>query len=142
MSTWPNSSSAVFVKLVRNAGLRQIAGVDRGLAVDLVRGLLGDLAVDVVDEHPRPLAREQLRRGSPDAARDPVMIAALPSAFPSFESPLVVTLAYAAGTLCATQLPMSWRPRISFMISSVPPPIGPRRASRSARSIPYSRMYP
>jgi integrase len=33
-------------------------------------------------------------------------------------------------------------PRISFMISSVPPPIGPRRASRTARSIPYSRMYP
>jgi integrase len=31
-------------------------------------------------------------------------------------------------------------PRISFMISSVPPPIGPRRASRRARSIPYSRM--
>jgi integrase len=31
-------------------------------------------------------------------------------------------------------------PRISFMTSSVPPPIGPRRASRTARSIPYSRM--
>ena len=31
-------------------------------------------------------------------------------------------------------------PRISFMISSVPPPIGPRRASRAARSIPYSFM--
>jgi Phage integrase family len=31
-------------------------------------------------------------------------------------------------------------PRISFMISSLPPPIGPRRASRTARSIPYSRM--
>jgi hypothetical protein len=31
-------------------------------------------------------------------------------------------------------------PRISFMISSVPPPIGPRRASRRARSMPYSRM--
>lgn len=34
------------------------------------------------------------------------------------------------------------RPRISFMISSVPPPIGPRRASRSARSIPVSRSTP
>jgi integrase len=34
----------------------------------------------------------------------------------------------------------SWRPRISFITSSVPPPIGPSRASRSARSIPYSRM--
>ena len=32
------------------------------------------------------------------------------------------------------------RPRISFMISSVPPPIGPRRASRRARSTSYSRM--
>jgi DNA-binding XRE family transcriptional regulator len=31
-------------------------------------------------------------------------------------------------------------PRISFMISSVPPPMGPRRASRTARSMPYSRM--
>jgi hypothetical protein len=31
-------------------------------------------------------------------------------------------------------------PTISFMISSVPPPIGPRRASRTARSMPYSRM--
>jgi hypothetical protein len=31
-------------------------------------------------------------------------------------------------------------PRISFITSSVPPPIGPRRASRSARSTPYSRM--
>src|SRR3954452_16305067 len=31
-------------------------------------------------------------------------------------------------------------PRISFMISSVPPPIGPSLASRAARSIPYSFM--
>ncbi len=31
-------------------------------------------------------------------------------------------------------------PMISFMISSVPPPIGPRRASRTARSMPYSRV--
>ena len=31
-------------------------------------------------------------------------------------------------------------PRISRMISSEPPPIGPRRASRAARSIPYSSM--
>ena len=29
---------------------------------------------------------------------------------------------------------------ISFITSSVPPPIGPRRASRTARSMPYSRM--
>jgi hypothetical protein len=32
------------------------------------------------------------------------------------------------------------RPMISFMISDVPPPMGPRRASRSARSTSYSRM--
>jgi hypothetical protein len=31
-------------------------------------------------------------------------------------------------------------PRISFMISSVPPPIGPRRVSRAARSTSYSFM--
>jgi integrase len=31
-------------------------------------------------------------------------------------------------------------PKISFMISSVPPPIGPRRVSRQARSMPYSFM--
>jgi len=31
-------------------------------------------------------------------------------------------------------------PRISFITSSVPPPIGPRRASRRARSMPYSFM--
>jgi hypothetical protein len=31
-------------------------------------------------------------------------------------------------------------PKISFITSSVPPPIGPRRASRTARSMPYSFM--
>jgi hypothetical protein len=31
-------------------------------------------------------------------------------------------------------------PRISFMISSVPPPMGPSLVSRAARSIPYSFM--
>jgi hypothetical protein len=35
---------------------------------------------------------------------------------------------------------LSTRPRISRMISSVPPPIGPRRASRTARSTHTSRM--
>jgi hypothetical protein len=34
----------------------------------------------------------------------------------------------------------SERPRISFMISSVPPPIGPSRASRAIRSMPCSAM--
>jgi ankyrin repeat protein len=36
--------------------------------------------------------------------------------------------------------PTSVLPRISRMISSVPPPIGPSRASRSMRSMPYSVM--
>ena len=31
-------------------------------------------------------------------------------------------------------------PKISFITSSVPPPIGPSLASRTARSMPYSRM--
>ena len=31
-------------------------------------------------------------------------------------------------------------PRISFMISSVPPPMGPSRVSRTTRSISYSFM--
>jgi len=31
-------------------------------------------------------------------------------------------------------------PKISFITSSVPPPIGPRRVSRTARSISYSFM--
>jgi hypothetical protein len=31
-------------------------------------------------------------------------------------------------------------PKISFMISSVPPPMGPSRASRATRSISYSFM--
>ncbi len=31
-------------------------------------------------------------------------------------------------------------PRISFITSSVPPPIGPSRVSRTTRSISYSRM--
>src|SRR4051794_2986266 len=42
--------------------------------------------------------------------------------------------------LCGDGHSPSCFPRISFMISSVPPPIGPRRASRTARSTPYSRM--
>jgi hypothetical protein len=45
-----------------------------------------------------------------------------------------------ASEIAANDYVPSCLPRISFIISSVPPPIGPRRESRTARSIPYSRM--
>src|SRR5439155_27327557 len=41
---------------------------DRGLALDLARRLLCDVAVDVVDQHLRTLAHEQLRGGAADPA--------------------------------------------------------------------------
>jgi hypothetical protein len=56
-------------QLLGNAGLGQIAGEDRRLAVELARRLFGDLAVDVVDQHLRALAEEELRRRPPDSAR-------------------------------------------------------------------------
>ena len=56
-------------QLVRHAGLGQVAGEDRGLAVDLARRLLGDVAVDVVDQDLGALVDEQLRRRPADAAR-------------------------------------------------------------------------
>jgi len=54
-------------QLVRGALLGEVAGVNGGLGVDLARGLLGDVGVEVVDQHLRPLAREQLRGGAADA---------------------------------------------------------------------------
>ena len=55
-------------KFVRNARIGQVAGEDSRLAVDLRRCLLGDVAVDVVDEDSRALAYEELRRRAADAA--------------------------------------------------------------------------
>ena len=55
-------------ELVRDARLRQVAREDGGLAVDLDRRLLGDVAVDVVDEDASALAHEELRRRAADAA--------------------------------------------------------------------------
>jgi len=47
----------------------QVADEHGGLALDLVRGLLGDLAVQVVDEHARSVLGEKLGGRVPDAAR-------------------------------------------------------------------------
>ena len=55
-------------ELVGGAGLGQVAAEDGGLAVDLARRLLGDIAVDVVDQDLGALADEQLRRRPADAA--------------------------------------------------------------------------
>ena len=55
--------------LVAGARLRQVARHGHRLALDLARGLLGDVAVDVVDGHLRAFGREQLRGGAADAAR-------------------------------------------------------------------------
>ena len=47
----------------------QVAAEDGGLAVDLARGLLGDVAVDVVDQDLGALGDEQLSRRPADPAR-------------------------------------------------------------------------
>ena len=56
-------------QLVRNALLGEVAAEHRGLARDLRRRLLGDVAVEVVDEHARTLLGEQLRCGAADSSR-------------------------------------------------------------------------
>ena len=56
-------------ELVAGALGGQVAAEDGGLAVDLARGLLGDVAVDVVDQDLGALGDEQLRRRPADAAR-------------------------------------------------------------------------
>ena len=55
--------------LVAGARLGQVAGHGDRLALDLAGGLLGDVAVDVVDRHLRALGREQLGGRAPDAPR-------------------------------------------------------------------------
>jgi len=49
--------------------LRQIAREDQGVAIDLVRSLLGDVAVEIVDQDPRALLGQDLSRCATDAAR-------------------------------------------------------------------------
>ena len=68
MSIWPNSSTAVSTSLSGTPVLGEVAGEDRGLAVDLRRGLLGHVAVEVVDQDLRALLGQQLGRGAADAA--------------------------------------------------------------------------
>ena len=83
----------------------------------------------------RTRARAILPRGKSDRLqRDRQVIRPLRSALAPL---LALGLLGAKGS--AAYNPISL-PRISFMTSSVPPPIGPRRASRTARSMPYSRM--
>ena len=68
MSILPQASIAGGDELVGGALLGEVAGVDRGLARDLRGRLLGDVAVEVVDQHARALLGEQLRRRAADAA--------------------------------------------------------------------------
>ena len=56
-------------QLVRHALLGEVAAEHRGLARDLRRRLLGDVAVEVVDEHARALLGEQLRGRAADSTR-------------------------------------------------------------------------
>ena len=58
-------------ELVGGAGLGQVAGVDGGFAVDLARGLLGDVGVEVVDQNLGALAGEQLGGRPADPPRRP-----------------------------------------------------------------------
>ena len=68
MSIFPKESIAFCDELVGGAGLGQIAGEDGRLAVDLAGGLLGDVAVEVVDQDLGALFGEQLRGGAADPA--------------------------------------------------------------------------
>ena len=71
----------------------QVACEDGRLALDLVRGLLGDVAVEVVDEHARSVLGEKLGGRATDAARrarDDRRLAvehAHVSSFPGFQVP-------------------------------------------------------
>src|SRR5262249_41239581 len=67
----PERVDRLLDELVGGAGLRQVAGVDGGLAADLARGLLGDVTVEVVDQDLRSLGDEQLRGRAADASRRP-----------------------------------------------------------------------
>jgi hypothetical protein len=78
---------------------------------------------DEFDPTDRILADEQIRRARDEA----VSVSCPPEHRADDETP-------------ANTYSPNCFPKISFMISSVPPPIGPRRVSRAARSIPYSFM--
>ena len=65
----PERVDRLLDELVGNATLRQVARERDRLTADLVRRLLGDVAVEVVDQDLRALLGEQLGRGATDAAR-------------------------------------------------------------------------
>ena len=65
----PEGVDRLLDDLVAGARLGEVAGDGDRLALDLARGLLGDVAVDVVDRHLRALGGEQLRGRAADAAR-------------------------------------------------------------------------
>ncbi len=68
MSILPNESTAFLHELVGCAGLCEIAREDSGFAADLAGCLLGDVAVEVVDQNLGALLHEQLRGCAADAA--------------------------------------------------------------------------
>ena len=68
MSILPKASIAVWTSASGASLLGQVAGVDGGLARDLVRGLLRGVTVEVVDDDLGAVLAEQLRRRAADAA--------------------------------------------------------------------------
>ncbi len=68
MSSWPNASTAALDERLGHAVLRQVAAEDRGLAADLRGRLLGELGVEVADQHARAVLGEQLGRRAADPA--------------------------------------------------------------------------
>ena len=78
MSTLPHSRDDRLDQLVGHAQLGEIAAEHEGVAVDLRRGLLGDVAIEVVDQRLGALRRENssaVARPMPRA--EPVTIATL-----------------------------------------------------------------
>jgi hypothetical protein len=67
----PERVDGLLHDVVAGAGLGQVARHGDGLAADLRRRLLGDVAVDVVDRDLGALGGEELRRRAADAAGRP-----------------------------------------------------------------------
>ena len=69
MSSWPNSSIAFWTSASGTPGWVRSPPKTAVSPADLGRRLLGDVAVEVVDQDARALLREQLGGGAADAAR-------------------------------------------------------------------------
>ena len=69
MSTLPPLVDHLLDELVGDARLGQVTAEHQRVAVDLRRGLLGDVAVEVVDQDLGALRGEELGRRAADAAR-------------------------------------------------------------------------